>query len=170
MAQIMTSAAANKLLKSYNDRVDNLYMIESQRRSYTRVDGVVPIKPEYDFDAVRTEIDSLNGKIIEIKHAINMFNVNTVLPEACITIDRALIKMAQLNKLKTTLNLMRMQEPEKLKESFGQRASNTAEYTVANYNPKDAQKVYEDVCNELSALQLELDFVNSTEKITINID
>ncbi|MCM1440434.1 MAG: hypothetical protein NC131_14700, partial [Roseburia sp.] len=75
----VTSAVANKLPKKYNEDLQRLYNEEQQRSSYTEVEGIKPVIPEYDFKGTRKEIDLLMLKIFNLKHAINVFNTTTVL-------------------------------------------------------------------------------------------
>lgn len=166
MAKMLTSAAANKLLKRYNDKVDHLYLMETQRRSYTQIEGKEEAKPDYDFYKTRDEIEDLNRKILVIKHAINEFNVKTVIKNTGLTIDQTLIRMAQLTKVKSVLDIMRSTQ-EKQYDSIGIRTTGVVGLTIANFNPEDAQRRYDDVCEELSNLQLDLDMVNNTEMITV---
>lgn len=167
MSKMMTSAAANKLLKTYNEKVEHLYQVESMRKSYTRVEGINPILPEYSFSNTRKEIDDLNSKIVELKHAINKFNVITIVGDTGLTIDQVLVKMAQLTKAKVVLDSLRGMQKEQIREGYALRAASTVEYTVANFEPSDAQAEYDRVCEELTELQLNLDAINSTAEFEV---
>lgn len=167
MGRILTSAAANKLLKSYNDKVEHLYLLEMQRKTYVQIQGADENKPDYDFQKTREEIDRLNKNILAIKHAINSFNCKTTIKNIGLTIDQALIRMAQLTKIKSTMDGMRSMQKKQL-EQMGVRTSGVVGYTMTSYEPADAQLVYDAVCEELATLQLELDIINNTEEIIIN--
>lgn len=162
MVKVLTSAAANKLLKSYNEQLQHLYSMECQRRTYTEVQGIEPVVPEYDYDATREKINGLCEKIANLKHAINVFNVNTVVGDTEMTIDQLLIRMAQLNREKSTLDVMRSTEPKSMKNSSVLRGSNQVEYIVANYDPKSVQCHYDKLYQLISDLQVQLDTVNTT--------
>ena len=162
MGKRMTSAGANKLLKSWNDRIDYLYRTEAQTYQYTEVEGVAPVIPEYDFASVRMEITLLNDKVVMLKHALNMFNMNTWIEPLNMTVDKALVKMKQLSRLKDRLNDMRNMQPKALKPQLGVRSTNQVEYTVANFSISEAEESYDRISEELTRLQLELDIVNNT--------
>lgn len=162
MVKVLTSAAANKLLKSYNEQLQHLYAIECQRRTYTEVQDIEPVIPEYDYDATREKINELCERVANLKHAINVFNVTTTVGDTGMTVDQVLIRMAQLNREKSTLDLMRSTEPKSIKNNSMLRGSNQVEYTVANYDPKSVQKHYDNLYELISDLQVQLDTVNTT--------
>lgn len=167
MLKKYTSASANKQLKVWNDRIDYLYRQESEKMTYTEVEGIKAVKPEYDMMATRAEILELNNKVINLKHVLNVFNALTWVPELNMTIDKVLIRMAQFNKTKDRLDRMRGIQPKAVKTGIHAR-SNQVEYDVANFDTVEAGKQYDEICETIMKLQLELDIVNNT--ITFEYD
>lgn len=165
----LTSAAANKMLKSYNERIAFLYQREYTNMTYTEVQGVKPEIPDYSFDETRQEIEELNRKVVILKHAINRFNTDTRLKKIDVSIDMALIQLGQLSTMKKRLEQMRNTEKRKIRSTFGQRAtSGSVEYDVANFDKESVEKAYQKVCEDITTLQLELDLCNNT--VTFMVD
>lgn len=98
--QTMTSAYANKMLKSLEE--DKAFWVNKEATSSTYVAAIneEPVVPEYDYTEVAATITSLDEKIAIIKHALNVTNSNEKVQvgDAEMSIDTILIKMAQLNK------------------------------------------------------------------------
>lgn len=164
----MTSASANKMLRQLNDEFQFLAKQESEKRTYSAIDGIQPIVPDYDLKAHRQKMNEVSGKIAKLKHAVNIFNVSTMLPECKLTIDEALVRMAFLSREKDRLDVMRCIPEKKLVTGYSMR-NNQVEYECANYDPKEADALYAEVANQLSRLQLELDAVNATEVFEADI-
>lgn len=167
MAMEVTSAVANKLLRNLNEDLKRAYDEEGQCCTYTEVDGVEPAIPTYKFEEIRSSVEGLMDKIVRLKHAINVFNSVTVLPESGLTIDSALVYMAMLNKEKSRLENMIIPVKRKLKTGYGAR-SGCIEYEVLNYDADDVRAKYNEVSKKLSDIQIELDVINST--VTFKID
>ena len=70
----MTSAYANKLLKSLEE--DKAFWMNKEASSSTYVAAVneEPVVPEYNYREVATTITALDNKIAIIKHALNVSN------------------------------------------------------------------------------------------------
>ena len=163
----MTSAVANKLLRKYNEELQRKYNEESQCSTYTEVEGVNPLIPSYNFSEVRSDIKQLMDKIRKLKHAINVFNTTTVLQKFDMTIDEVLVYMSMLSKEKVRLEKMIVPNTKVINTGFSAR-NNVVEYTVYNYDVKDVRDKYDDVCELITTLQLELDLTNST--VTFDVD
>ena len=56
------------------------------------------LRPEFDFSAVVDAIRSIDDRVRKIKHARNVFNTTTRLPEENLTVDEALVLMATSGK------------------------------------------------------------------------
>ena len=168
MVRKLTSASANKLLKTLRDRLQLLDSQESARYIYTEIEGSKPVIPEYDIEKTNAEIKALMKQIMHLKHAINVFNTRTEISSLGMTIDSVLIRMSQLNKLKDRYDKMRKTEKKVVKTDFAGRSGNKVEYSVANYDPAIADKYYVELVEEINRIQLELDLVNST--VTFDYD
>jgi hypothetical protein len=104
--QTMTSAFANKMLKSLEE--DKAFWVNKEAASSTYVAAIneEPVVPEYDYAEVAATIAALDEKIAIIKHALNVTNATAKVQvsDAEMSIDTILIKMAQLNKRKAVLD------------------------------------------------------------------
>lgn len=125
--QTMTSAYANKMLKSLEE--DKAFWVNKEATSSTYVAAIneEPVVPEYDYTEVVATITSLDEKIAIIKHALNVTNSNEKVRvgDAEMSIDTILIKMAQLNKRKSVLDQMRKQLPKAREEQRSYMSRNT---------------------------------------------
>ena len=92
-----TSASANKYLRRLQDEKDRLLRTEQEASKPPRSrKGEAAEPPAYDYGAVREKVAQIDGQARAIRHALHRFNMKTVLPERGITIDEALILLAQL--------------------------------------------------------------------------
>ena len=135
--QKMTSAYANKKLKSLEE--DKAFWVNKEATSCTYIAAIneEPVIPEYDYLEVAQIIEDIDAKIAVLKHAINLNNAMAKVPvgDEKMSIDTILVKMAQLNKRKNVLDMMRKQLPkERLDNSYRVRNS-IAEYRYINYDP-----------------------------------
>lgn len=165
----MTSAQANKLLNKLKDDLNYLLTKEAQSRVFNAAVGedVEDVRPEYSYIDTQVAIDALEKKIRKVKHAINVFNTTTVLPELDITIDEALILIPQLTKRRNKLNEMKSRLPRTRVNNF--RGSNIIDYEIVNYNISQVEEDYDVVVEELAALQTALDEVNNSETLDITL-
>lgn len=111
--QKMTSAYANKMLRSLEE--DKAFWVNKEETSSTYVvaNNEEPVVPEYDYAEVAATIAEIDEKIAIIKHALNVSNATAkvLVGDEEMSIDTILIKMAQLNKRKAVLDHMRKQLP-----------------------------------------------------------
>ena len=70
----MTSAYANKLLKSLADEKSYWEAKEATSRTYVAAVGEEPVIPEYDYSAVSETLKEIDRKTVIIKHALNLAN------------------------------------------------------------------------------------------------
>ncbi len=162
----MNCDAANKLVRQLQCERDALIRIEAETSTYSYMAGEDPVVPEYDFLSLNSRLRELTSQIISIKHAINVFNTSTELPEVGLTIDGALVKMTMLNSDKSRLDRMRHVQK---KIRNGSTARGVSEYTERNYNSEDAERKYQETCMELVAIQQAIDMANLTRTFDVNI-
>ena len=116
--QTITSAYANKMLKSLEE--DKAFWVNKEAASSTYVAAIneEPVIPEYDYSEVASMITAIDEKIAIIKHALNVTNATAKVQvgNSEMSIDTILIKMAQLNKRKGVLDQMRKQLPKSRQE------------------------------------------------------
>lgn len=74
--QTMTSAYANKMLKSLEE--DKAFWLNKEEEACTYVAAIneEPVVPDYDYVEVATTIAVLDEKIAIIKHELNVTNAN----------------------------------------------------------------------------------------------
>lgn len=169
----MTSAYANKMLRRLKE--DKEFWVNKERESYLYVAAVgeEPVIPDYDFTKVADTIAKIDEKIIAIKHAINVSNIlsKVQVGETEMTVDAILIKMAQLNKRKATLDNMRKQQPKSRVDSrFYMAGKNAPEYQYINYDLELVKGEYERIDAEIAAMQMALDKFNQTYAFEVEID
>ncbi len=170
--QRMTSAYANKLLRSLEE--DKAFWLEKENTccTYTANVDEEPVVPEYDYAEVAATIAELDEKIATIKHALNVANATAKVQvgDTVMSVDTILIKMAQLNKRKVVLDRMRKQLPKTRVEerTFGVR-NGVPEYRYINYDLDLVKKEYETISTQIMEMQMELDRYNQTEMFDVEI-
>ena len=154
--QTMTSAYANKMLKSLEE--DKAFWVNKEATSSTYVAAIneEPVVPEYDYTEVAATITSLDEKV--------------QVGDAEMSIDTILIKMAQLNKRKSVLDQMRKQLPKAREEQRSYMSRNTVpEYRYINYDLELIKKEYEAVSKTIMEMQMALDKYNQTVQFEVDI-
>ena len=105
--QKITSAYANKMLRSLEE--DKAFWVNKEAASSTYVAAVneEPVIPEYDYMAVANMIDEIDRKIVTIKHALNLTNATAKVQvgDQEMSIDSILIRMAQLTRERLCLTI-----------------------------------------------------------------
>lgn len=170
--QMMTSAYANKMLKSLEE--DKAFWVNKEDASSTYVAAIneEPVVPEYDYAEVAATIAEIDEKIAIIKHALNVTNANAKVrvSDTEMSIDTILIKMAQLNKRKTVLDKMRKQLPKTREEQHSYMSRNAVpEYRYINYDLELIKREYECVSRTIMEMQMALDKYNQTVQFEVDI-
>ncbi|MCF0228832.1 MAG: hypothetical protein HUJ76_03955 [Parasporobacterium sp.] len=170
--QKMTSAYANKMLKSLEE--DKTFWTNREAASSTYVAAVneEPVVPEYDYAETAAVIAEIDEKIAAIKHAINVTNAlaKVQVGDKEMSVDTILIRMAQLNKRKAILDGMRKQLPKARVEQYSYGSRNTVpEYKYINYDPDVVKKDYETVSRTIMEMQMALDRYNQTVQFDVEI-
>ena len=168
----MTSAYANKILKQLNDEKDFWVNKEKTSVVYTAAVGETPVVPEYDYLEVSEKIAELDHKVTAIKHAINLANVTSIIKvgEQEYSIDAILIRMAQLNKRKAFLDILRKNQEKSRKESDYYRGrSANPEYQYINYDLEKVKEDFELISHEIMEMQMALDKYNQTFEFEVEI-
>ncbi|MCH5350511.1 MAG: hypothetical protein J1F39_00890 [Clostridiales bacterium] len=162
-----TSAEAAKLLRSLNEELGAVVSAEMATREFVAAttEDVESVRPKYDFAESQKEIERLQKEIRKVKHAINVFNTTTVIPELGMTIDEALVFMPQLSSQKVKLSSMRSRQA-KTRE-YARSASSIIEYRYANYDVEAADAEFKRVSDLLAKAQTALDVINNSVKFEI---
>lgn len=166
-----TSAEANKYLRKLNDDYSAICKKEDLSKEFlvTLGENVESIRPEYDFLTTFNEQTEIERKIRIVKHALNLFNSQTIIPEFNITIDEMLVLIPQLGKAKQKLALMKSKLPKMREQNSYSRSSSLVEYRYINYDVKQVEIEYEKICEKLSKAQIALDLVNNSFEIDIEV-
>lgn len=166
-----TSARAAKLLRQLNDELRTLQTREENSKSFLASLGEDPesVRPAYDYEAAQKAQAETELKIRKLKHAINVFNATTTIPEFGFTIDEMLVYLPQLTKRCSKLAEMRDALPKTRENAAFSRGSTIVDYRYANY---DIEKVAEDhaaLSAELARAQTALDLANNTIEFEIEL-
>lgn len=169
-----TSAYASKVLRKLNE--DKIFWTEKERTSYfyTAAADEEPVIPDYDYASVAATIAEIDEKMCKIKHAINVTNATVEIAvengKPKMTIDTILVKMAQLNKRKAVLDLMRKQQPKtRIHMSSYSARKAVPEYQYINYDLELIKAEYERIDSEIAAMQIALDKHNQTYEFEVDL-
>ncbi len=169
--QKMTSAYANKLLKSLED--DKRFWVNKEYNSASYVAAIneEPVIPEYDYSEVAQTIAEIDEKIAIIKHAINLSNATAKVSvgDTEMSVDTLLIRMAQLNKRKVLLDELRKQLPKTRVEQRYVGRNAVPEYRYINYDLDLIKVEYEKVSKVIMDMQMALDIYNQTEQFDVAV-
>ena len=170
--QKMTSAYANKMLRSLAE--DKAFWVNKEDTSSTYVAALneKPVVPEYDYAEVAALIEEIDEKTAIIKHALNVSNANAKVKvgDTEMSIDTILIRMAQLSRRKYTLDYMRKQLPKTRVEQRSSMSRNAVpEYKYINYNLDLIKQEYERISGLIMEMQMALDMYNQTVQFEVDI-
>lgn len=161
-----TSASANKYLRTLEDEKAHLLQMEQETCTYVLAQDERDEPPAYDYDGTRTRVAAIDDKVRRVRHALHSFNMQTTLPDAGMTIDEALISLAQLSGERRRLDALRSTLPrERVRSPYGTKL---VEYRYANFDAAKAQSDYLSVSERISRLQLQIDLCNQT--LTFEVD
>ena len=171
MAQ-MTSAMAAKYLKKLNEEHEALLRREKKTMAFTAAiqENKEEVRPEYDYGTTQEQLLELERRIRSIKHEINLFNLNQLVPGFDMTVDQMLVYIPQLTARKNKLERMRSRLPrERVRDSYS-RNSALVEYEYSNYDIQQAEADYNKVADELARAQNALDQVNATVSFEVVVE
>ena len=126
----------------------------------------------WNYVQVANTIAEIDEKIAVIKHALNVANATAkvVVGDIEMSIDTILIRMAQLNKRKNILDVMRKRLPKSREEQRSYMSRNTVpEYRYFNYDLDLIKKEYESVSKAIMEKQMALDRYNQTVQFEMNM-
>lgn len=93
-----TSAEAGKMMRKLLEEKSSIEMREHNGKEFLAAVGedLESVRPEYDFAKTQSALAEVERKIRKLKHALNVFNSTTVIPEFDMTIDEMLVYIPQL--------------------------------------------------------------------------
>lgn len=165
-----TSAEARKLLKKLREEEDSINQREMYGKEFLAAVGedLESVRPDYDFLTTQKERDAVEEKVRKLKHALNVFNSTTIIPEFGITIDEMLVYIPQLAERKRKLSAMKDKLP-KVREQTRMGTSSILDYRYLNYDVKIVAAEYEKVSDLLAKAQNALDSINMTQVLEIEL-
>lgn len=164
-----TSAEAGKLLKKLNDEQRSILLREINGKEFLTAVGenIESVRPDYDFVAIQGALTEVERKIRKVKHALNVFNSTTVIPEFNVTVDEMLVLIPQLTAKKEKLAKMKDKLP-KVREQTRTNSS-ILDYRYLNYDVNDVTAEYKKTTDTLSKAQNALDAVNMNKTLEVDL-
>ena len=167
-----TSAEAAKLLRKLNEEQAGIKEIENRSSVFVAAieEDVESVRPLYDYAQVQAQLASIEAKVRKVKHAINMFNMTTIVPGFDMTVDQMLVYIPQLTDRKSKLSKMSCRLPKERANASGYGAKTIVEYRYANYDINQVTADLAAVTDELARAQTALDVVNNSVTLEIELD
>ena len=154
-----TSAEAGKMLRKLMEEKSSIEMRECKGKEFLAAVGedLESVRPDYDFAKTQSALAEVEEKIRKLKHALNVFNSTTVIPEFDMTIDEMLVYIPQLTARKNKLSSMKDKLP-KIREQ-SRTNSSILDYRYLNYDVAEVAAEYEKAADTLAKAQNALDAV-----------
>lgn len=169
MKMTFTSASANKQIRMFEEEKAHILRNESEVCTYVLSADEEEEIPGYDYAAVREQVAAIDAKVRTLRCALHAFNVSTILPESGISIDEALVLMAQLNGERARLSKLRSTLPKKRLSADFFRGNKVIEYQYANFDVERAEADYQAVSERIRQLQMEIDYANQTIQFEVGL-
>lgn len=157
----ITPDEAQKLIHSLEE--DRRQLVDKMKKLVTFVVGVSEgdpekLRPEFNFSETVHEIEKIDERIRRIRHARNIFNTTTFLPDEKITVDEALILMSMLNKNYSYYLDLGNRQPKEREDGLREEI----EYSYINYDVREVKQYGKDMYERMLEIQTKLNLVNST--------
>ena len=160
------------MLRKLNEEQEAIKEKESKSSTFivSIEEDVESVRPAYNYERVQEQLELLEEQVRKVKHAINTFNLTTVIPGFDMTVDQMLVYIPQLNERKNKLNRMAGRLPKERVSSARYGTKTIVEYEYSNYDTQQAEADFAIVANELARAQTALDVVNNSVTMEIELD
>ena len=164
----VTSAEANKMLKQLKEEEATLKTNAEKSATFSAAAGenIEELRPEFNYEEYMEKWLSLETRIRDLKHKINLFNSTTEVPGLKMTIDQVLIYIPFLTAVKREASEMMSRLPRERKDGR-YSMSNVIDYTITNYPIEKAAETFKWASDELNKAQLALDEINTSKLFEI---
>lgn len=182
-----TPASASKYLRALEDEKSSLLKKEQRRCVYLVAVGEEPEVPSYNYRETRDRVAQINATVCVVRHALHTHNVVTMLPDLGMSVDEALVELAQLTSERRVLDDMRGRERRVRYDElynggrydpfglgYGRHHRDGSqrdmlEYVYANYDPDQAESDYQKVSQRIVDLQAAIDYSNQTTSFEVEV-
>ena len=164
----VSPAEVAKRISALREELNDLLRFERESYQYKCVLGEdkESVRPSYDYEATNRRIDELTGEIRKLRHAMNVFNTNTLVPGFDMTVDEILVYLPQLREQKKKLGEMK-KAPISGRSYDSYRGVN--EYTYSNYSVQKVAEDYRLISEEYAKAHSALDYINVTGEIEVDL-
>lgn len=179
-----TPSSASRLVRKLADEKGDLQSRESERQTYVVASGEEPEIPTYDYEATRRRIAEIDLVTRKLRHALHAHNAVTEAGGLGITIDEALIELAQLSSERRLLDDMRRREQRVRRDRHTRRRERmdligyadepattpeAVEYLVCNYDVEQAERDYQATYERIIELQGAIDYANEVTTFEVDV-
>ena len=165
----LTSAEANKMIRQLKDQAHLLLTQEANLISFiaATTENVEEVRPPYSYEDTAAKYDEIDRKIRKIKHALNLFNANTVVEGFDMTIDEMLVFLPQASDRLRRLAVMLSKPAKSRAENTGR--TSIIEYEYLNYDLERVRKDYDELTERRNRALTALDVVNNTVPFEVEV-
>lgn len=159
-----TNAEIIKDIKRLEVEKNDILSEESETMTTTYGLDEKPLPSEYDYKKTQKALDDIDAEVRHLKSALAKSNANTMVKGFDMTINEALVYLAQLN-----FSLSRLQSMARRKELTRTSGSynSKAELTRTNYDIKEVKKNYQKTQETITKLQMAIDLTNLTNEVDL---
>lgn len=164
----MTPNEAKKLLQKLQSDKNILLQSIDKLATYDAAvtENAAELKPEFDLGVTIAQIQEIDGKIIALKYALNLFNSVTILGPCGYSVSEALIRLPILNgELRKWENLATALP----KTRITSLRSSEIEYRYVNYSLEYVKNIFEQVRDEIATIQEWIDMIGATKTFEVEI-
>lgn len=166
MKKVSPATVAKRII-ALKEELADLERYEEEASSFTCTVGEdsEKLRPSYDYEETQKRYKEITAEIRKLRHAMNNFNISTVVPGFDMTVDQMLVYLPQLRDIKKKLSDMK-KAPISGRSCTNYKGVN--EYTYTNYSVQKVIEDYRVVADEYSKAHTALDYINATGEIEVD--